>query len=81
MPIQREIQPDEQRAGLMKLQKKSLEKKKTLYLKVNYNLGYIPQFGINQDRVEISIKTKPQQAVTKLLHTFVYLDSSRILTW
>lgn len=28
LPTQREIQPDEQRAGLMKLQKKPLEKKK-----------------------------------------------------
>lgn len=32
----------------------------------------LPLFGISQDRVEISIKTKPQQAVMKFQHIFIF---------
>lgn len=37
---------------------------------------YLPLFSISQDRVERSIKTKPQQAVMKFQHTFIFWDSN-----
>lgn len=65
------------KSGLNKTLKESSGKEKALYLKVNYNLGCIPALpGIYQERVEISTKNKPQEAVMTFLHTFTLLDSS-----
>lgn len=61
---------------LMKLKDISGKEQTPLFKGKLYCWVYLPLFGSSQDRVETSIKTKPQQAVMKFQHTFIFWDSN-----